>query len=186
MPVMDGSTAMKRIKRLFATCLEQNSDLLSQVHCPPIIAVTANAGTAQKQDFIESGFDDCLIKPVSREDLELCLRRNLFSWMSKLLHCPSNHMSHSLKKNSHCAGELAWLLEWNEIRHVRVSFINVLARLALFEDVCLLKCSQETWWWWRNFIVLANLPVACFCNLAKWLSSMWWTKLEHWKRSTLE
>ncbi len=60
MPVMDGVTAMKT--------LHLNHDSL-----PPIIALTANAMEGDAQNYLNSGFNDYLAKPVSRKDLQLML-----------------------------------------------------------------------------------------------------------------
>jgi PAS domain S-box-containing protein len=57
MPVMDGVTAMKELRK--------NHHLL-----PPIIALTANAMEGDAENYLKSGFNDYLPKPVSREDLQ--------------------------------------------------------------------------------------------------------------------
>lgn len=62
MPVMDGVSAMK--------ALHQQHDNL-----PPIIALTANAMEGDAENYLNSGFNDYLAKPVSRKDLQLMLAR---------------------------------------------------------------------------------------------------------------
>ncbi|MBS4013560.1 MAG: response regulator [Bacteroidetes bacterium] len=56
MPVMDGITAMRRIR-------QQNKNV------PPIIALTANAMEGDAKTYISKGFTDYLPKPATREDL---------------------------------------------------------------------------------------------------------------------
>lgn len=56
MPVMDGVTALKKLKKDY-------QDL------PPVIILTADESFAQNNEYQEKGFDDCLIKPVSLEEL---------------------------------------------------------------------------------------------------------------------
>ena len=62
MPVMDGFTAMKEIKKLRPGL--------------KIIAETAYALSGDEKRIIESGFDDYLPKPITRESLEECIKRN--------------------------------------------------------------------------------------------------------------
>ena len=63
MPVMDGYTAMKEIKKI-------RPEL-------KIIAETAYALSGDEKKIIEAGFDDYLAKPITREKLTECLNRNL-------------------------------------------------------------------------------------------------------------
>ncbi len=55
MPVMDGLTASKKIREMGVTV--------------PIIATTGHAMTGQYELYLESGLNDCLVKPYSRDDL---------------------------------------------------------------------------------------------------------------------
>ncbi len=64
MPVMDGPTALRKIRELEA----QHG--LSPI---PIIAVTANVMAHQIADYIAWGFDSCIGKPISSVDLSLAV-----------------------------------------------------------------------------------------------------------------
>ena len=64
MPVMDGPTALRKIRALEA---------LHGVLPIPIIAVTANVMAHQIADYIAWGFDSCISKPISSIDLSLAI-----------------------------------------------------------------------------------------------------------------
>jgi two-component system, sensor histidine kinase and response regulator len=64
MPKLDGIGAMREIRRL---CRE------SDVGCPRIVAVTANAFAEDRALAIEQGMDDYLAKPFEKRDLEALL-----------------------------------------------------------------------------------------------------------------
>ena len=57
MPNMDGITACNKIKEL-------DSDT------PPIVALTANAMSGDKEKYINAGLDDYLAKPITYESLQ--------------------------------------------------------------------------------------------------------------------
>ncbi len=61
MPVMDGETAMKQIKKEFTNI--------------PIIALTAHAFAGEKERLLKAGFDDYISKPISAKDLEKILEK---------------------------------------------------------------------------------------------------------------
>jgi CheY-like chemotaxis protein len=63
MPVMDGYSAMKEIKKILPEM--------------PIIAETAYALAGDEKKIIEAGFDDYLPKPITRESLSAVISRNL-------------------------------------------------------------------------------------------------------------
>ncbi|WP_460918492.1 ATP-binding protein [Pseudoxanthomonas sangjuensis] len=67
MPVLDGYAATRRWRELEAR--HPDAPRL------PIIAMTANAMSGDRQRCLEAGMDDYLSKPVSREQLENCLQR---------------------------------------------------------------------------------------------------------------
>ncbi|MEO6299263.1 MAG: ATP-binding protein [Paracoccaceae bacterium] len=60
MPVMDGPTALDRIR-----VLESNAGRRRV----PIIAVTANAMSHQISEYLIAGFDSCVVKPLNSSDL---------------------------------------------------------------------------------------------------------------------
>jgi len=66
MPVMDGFEATQAIR-----------NLPSEAARIPIIAVTANAFSGQREKCLESGMDDYIAKPISKEVLESTLRKYL-------------------------------------------------------------------------------------------------------------
>ena len=65
MPVMDGVTALQKIR-----ALEAEKNLAPM----PIIAVTANAMAHQVADYLIAGFDACVAKPVNMTDLTKLIR----------------------------------------------------------------------------------------------------------------
>ncbi len=64
MPIMDGPTALRKIRELEA---------LRDAPPIPIIAVTANVMAHQVADYIAWGFDSCIGKPISSIDLSLAV-----------------------------------------------------------------------------------------------------------------
>ena len=70
MPVMDGYGATRRWRE------HEASDRTARAL--PIIAMTANAMAGDRQKCLDAGMDDYLSKPVTRGQLEQCLRR----WLS--------------------------------------------------------------------------------------------------------
>ena len=67
MPVMDGIETLKRMKEL------------DHHQCPeaPVIALTANAISGAKEQYLKAGFTDYMSKPVEPEKLENLVRRYL-------------------------------------------------------------------------------------------------------------
>ncbi|WP_121099673.1 PAS domain-containing hybrid sensor histidine kinase/response regulator [Litorimonas taeanensis] len=78
MPVMDGVTALKRIREM-----ERGGDYT------PIIAVTAHAMKSEEQRFIKMGFDDYIPKPIFADVLKEVVARSLAPYES-----PYESMSH--------------------------------------------------------------------------------------------
>ena len=68
MPIMNGIEATILIREL------EIEELLKKT---PIIAVTANALTGDKEKFIEAGMDDYIPKPYSEEDIVKVLQKYL-------------------------------------------------------------------------------------------------------------
>ncbi len=66
MPEMDGIEASQEIQRLCA---------VSGVAPPPIVALTADAFSEERQRYLEAGLDDYLAKPFEREALEALLAK---------------------------------------------------------------------------------------------------------------
>jgi CheY-like chemotaxis protein len=64
MPEMDGIEATRRIKDMFEEAGRRQ---------PPIVALTANAFSEDRQRCLDGGMDDYLAKPFERDDLELVL-----------------------------------------------------------------------------------------------------------------
>ncbi len=56
MPLMDGLTALKILKKDFNKL-------------PPVIVLTADESFAQNDKYLDTGFDDCIIKPVKTAEL---------------------------------------------------------------------------------------------------------------------
>ena len=56
MPVMDGITALKKLKQHYE-------------NIPPVIALTADESFVYNEKFVETGFNDCIIKPVKASKL---------------------------------------------------------------------------------------------------------------------
>ena len=67
MPVLDGYSAARRWREIEAA--DQSGPHL------PIVAMTANAMAGDRQRCLDAGMDDYLAKPVTRGQLEHCLRR---------------------------------------------------------------------------------------------------------------
>ena len=65
MPVMDGPTALARIR-----ALEAENGLAPM----PIIAATANVMAHQVAEYLSNGFDSCVAKPISSADLSFTIR----------------------------------------------------------------------------------------------------------------
>ena len=65
---MNGIEATKNIREL---------ELEKSLTPTPIIAVTANALTGDKEKFIDAGMDDYIAKPYSEEDIIKVLQRYL-------------------------------------------------------------------------------------------------------------
>lgn len=63
MPVMDGMEATKRIR-------ESEPDVVKL----PIVAVTANAFSDQREDYLEAGMQDVVIKPIDAKTLQVAIK----------------------------------------------------------------------------------------------------------------
>ena len=78
MPVMDGLTAAREIRKKELEVCEHRGD---RGHSPttriPIIAMTANAVQGDREDCLEAGMDDYLQKPVTPQ----CLAAMLAKWL---------------------------------------------------------------------------------------------------------
>ncbi|MEM1381224.1 MAG: response regulator, partial [Pseudomonadota bacterium] len=66
MPVMDGVEATRRIRAL--------SGPKASI---PIVAVTADAFAAAREELLEAGADDYLAKPIKPEDLKRAIAQNM-------------------------------------------------------------------------------------------------------------
>ncbi|WP_300672917.1 response regulator [Desulfoluna sp.] len=72
MPEMDGLEAASEIRRLE----KETPEVLSQkVGHVPIIAVTANAMTGDRERFLGAGMDEYIAKPIKKKDLEEVINR---------------------------------------------------------------------------------------------------------------
>ena len=76
MPIMDGYEATREIRQQ-----EKQLGLIPV----PIVALTATAGDAEKQDCLEAGMDDFLSKPCTLEDLSRVVNR----WTSRQITPPA-------------------------------------------------------------------------------------------------
>lgn len=70
MPVLDGRALAFAIR-----CLEREGRPRT-----PLVALTATADVGDRREIAAHGFDDCLVKPVSRDELLACLR----TWLPRL------------------------------------------------------------------------------------------------------
>ena len=68
MPIMNGIESTKHIREI---------EKETQITATPIIAVTANALTGDKEKFIEAGMNDYIPKPYSEEDIVKVLQKYL-------------------------------------------------------------------------------------------------------------
>jgi CheY-like chemotaxis protein len=73
MPVMDGVTATKEIRLL--------GDPISKI---PIIAITADAMTGDREKYLAAGVDDYVAKPIDSEQLFTAIGRHTGQTVSKL------------------------------------------------------------------------------------------------------
>ena len=72
MPVMDGITAARRIRKLEAQSGDEKSHRIGPV---PIIAMTANAMKGDREKCLDAGMDDYISKPVDPEDLDAMIEK---------------------------------------------------------------------------------------------------------------
>jgi CheY-like chemotaxis protein len=72
MPVMNGTDAMKNIRSRIEQHAQQGQQ---KVDSPLIVALTASVSASQIGQIIDQGFDDCLLKPLTRKDLLNCLQK---------------------------------------------------------------------------------------------------------------
>ena len=73
MPEMDGIETVAAIRKLEM----RNEELGKSVRRTPIIALTANAMRGMKEFYLENGFQDYLLKPISPEALDKVINRFL-------------------------------------------------------------------------------------------------------------
>ena len=66
MPIMDGLKAARTIR--------EDESAMAAMHRLPLIAVTANVSAEDRQAAMAAGFDDCLPKPLVRDQLALWLK----------------------------------------------------------------------------------------------------------------
>jgi hypothetical protein len=75
MPIVNGFSSTKMIrsfeKTQFAICLSQRARLNSRI---PIFAVSASLVENERQNYIETGFDGWILKPVDFERVGLLLK----------------------------------------------------------------------------------------------------------------
>lgn len=69
MPEMDGIEATAAIQELYAPECEEGDT------APPIVALTADAFSEERQRYLDAGLDDYLAKPFKREELEAMLAK---------------------------------------------------------------------------------------------------------------
>jgi CheY-like chemotaxis protein len=81
MPVMDGFEATRAIRKMTGS----NSRT-------PIIAVTANVASGQREKCLEAGMNDYVPKPINREVLEKVIDK----WSSQSAPPPTSEPAHSL------------------------------------------------------------------------------------------
>ncbi|MFK7826283.1 MAG: response regulator [Oligoflexales bacterium] len=72
MPEMDGYLCTQKIKKKYG-----NS-------APPIIAVTANSTLENKKKCAESGMDDFITKPYTKDDILRAIRKNIYHTSAKI------------------------------------------------------------------------------------------------------
>ncbi|MEM7620089.1 MAG: ATP-binding protein [Pseudomonadota bacterium] len=77
MPEMDGLQATQAIQRYMETTHKGTKK------APPIIALTANAFSEDKQNCLDAGLDDYLAKPFEKEELESLLKK----WLEQTKAC---------------------------------------------------------------------------------------------------
>ena len=82
MPKMSGKETLKKLKKLPDFNI-------------PVIALTANAITGMKQEYLNAGFDDYLSKPIEKQELERVIKEYLNKMSSK-----STNTSYSANPNS--------------------------------------------------------------------------------------
>lgn len=70
MPDLDGIEAAREIRRL-----TDHGPNLPEPHCPPLIAVTANAFPEDRKLCLDAGFDDYIAKPFSWSEFDSMLAR---------------------------------------------------------------------------------------------------------------
>jgi CheY-like chemotaxis protein len=72
MPVMNGYDATREIRHLIDNT---NKSTERKVKVPSIVALTASVSASQKGQIIGQGFNECLLKPLEKKDLVVCLQR---------------------------------------------------------------------------------------------------------------
>ena len=92
MPKLSGKETLKRLKQIKGFNI-------------PVIALTANAITGMKEEYIEEGFDDYLAKPIEKSELERVLRtfinkKNNISVNSSLRSNSLSILNDTLKENN--------------------------------------------------------------------------------------
>ncbi|MBC7624388.1 MAG: response regulator [Aeromicrobium sp.] len=70
MPVLDGTGAMRELKRRFASRTPGEA-----LPCVPIVAMTAHALAGDREYYLNAGLDDYISKPIRRDDLLALLKR---------------------------------------------------------------------------------------------------------------
>ncbi len=76
MPGIDGVEAAQQIRSLFETAPHEkkHTNPVSSLVCPPVIALTANAFSEDKQRYLDAGMDGYLAKPFQASELEALIR----------------------------------------------------------------------------------------------------------------